>query len=75
MTAALIALLVGVGGMTLITTVCAVVFWIGAVFCLRRMAKADPIMTKVWLRSIKQQDFSRANASVWRIQSRFRGER
>ena len=73
MTAALIALLVGIGGMTLITTVCAVVFWIGAVFCLRRMAKADPIMTKVWLRSIKQQDFYPAKASVWRIQGGFQG--
>ena len=66
MTSALIALLVGVGGMTLVSALCAAVFWISAIFVLRRMAKADPIMSKVWLRSIRQQDFYSAKASRWR---------
>jgi len=66
MTSALIALLVGVGGMTWISALCAAVFWLGAIFVLRRMAKADPLMSKVWLRSIKQQDFYSAKASRWR---------
>jgi type IV secretion system protein VirB3/type IV secretion system protein VirB4 len=57
MTAALIALLVGVGGLTAVSAVSAITFWIIAVFVLRRTAKADPVMSKVWLRHIKQQDF------------------
>jgi type IV secretion system protein VirB3/type IV secretion system protein VirB4 len=66
MTAALIALLVGVGGLTAISAISAISFWIIAVFALRRMAKADPIMSKVWLRHIKQQEFYPAKASCWR---------
>ena len=64
--ATLIALLVGVGGLTAVSIVSAVVFWIVAVFVLRRMAKADPIMSRVWLRHIKQQEFYPAKASRWR---------
>ena len=66
MTAALIALLVGVGGLTAISAIAAVSFWIIAVFALRRMAKADPVMSRVWLRHIRQQDFYPARASHWR---------
>ena len=66
MTAALIALLVGVGGLTVISALAAASFWIIAVFALRRMAKADPVMSRVWLRHIKQQDFYPARASRWR---------
>jgi type IV secretion system protein VirB3/type IV secretion system protein VirB4 len=66
MTSALIALLVGVGGLTAVSAVAAVSFWLVAVFALRRMAKADPVMSRVWLRHIKQQDFYPAKASRWR---------
>ena len=66
MTAALIAFLVGVGGMTAISAIAAVTFWLVAVFALRRMPKADPIMCRVWLRHIKQQDYYHAKASRWR---------
>jgi type IV secretion system protein VirB3/type IV secretion system protein VirB4 len=66
MTAALIALLVGVGGLTVISAIAAASFWIIAVFALRRMAKADPVMSRVWLRHIRQQDFYPAKASRWR---------
>ena len=67
MTSALIALLVGVGGLTAVSAIAAVAFWLVAVFALRRMAKADPIMSRVWLRHIKQQDFYPAKASRWRL--------
>ena len=63
---ALIALLVGVGGLTIISGVSAVLFWLVSVFALRRMAKADPMMSRVWMRHIKQQDFYPAKASRWR---------
>ena len=66
MTSALIALLVGVGGLTVVCIVSAAVFWLVALFALRRMAKADPIMSRVWLRHIKQQEFYPAKASRWR---------
>ena len=66
MTAGLVALLVGVGGLTVLSGVSAVVFWMVVVFALRRMAKADPIMSRVWLRHIKQQDFYRAKFGRWR---------
>ena len=66
MTSALIALLVGVGGLTAVSIVSAVIFWLVALFALRRMAKADPIMSRVWLRHIKQQEYYPAKASRWR---------
>ena len=66
MTTALIALLVGVGGLTAVSIVSAAGFWILSVFVFRRMAKADPIMSRVWLRHIKQQEFHPAKASRWR---------
>jgi type IV secretion system protein VirB3/type IV secretion system protein VirB4 len=66
MTSALIALLVGVGGLTAVSAIAAVTFWLVAVFALRRMAKADPVMSRVWLRHIKQQDYYPAKASRWR---------
>lgn len=66
MTAGLVALLVGIGGLTVLSGVSAVVFWLAAVFALRRMAKADPIMSRVWLRHIKQQDFYAAKPGRWR---------
>lgn len=72
MTSALIALLVGIGGLTLLSGVVAAVFWIVAVFVLRRMAKADPIMGKVWMRHVKQNDFYSAKASRWRPLGGFR---
>ena len=72
MTSALIALLVGVGGLTAVSIVSAAALWIMAVFALRRMAKADPIMSKVWLRHVKQQEFYPAKASRWRVTGGFK---
>lgn len=72
MSSALIALLVGVGGLTLISGITAMVFWLAAIFVLRRMAKADPLMSKVWMRHVRQQDFYNAKASRWRPQGGFK---
>ncbi|MCD7984334.1 MAG: VirB3 family type IV secretion system protein [Desulfovibrio sp.] len=66
MGSALIALLVGIGGVTVISGIAAFVFWIAAIFVLRRMARADPLMSKVWMRHVKQQVFYSAKASRWR---------
>ncbi len=74
MTSALIALLVGVGGLTVVSGVSALIFWIIALLALRRMAKADPVMSKVWLRHIKQQEFYPAKASRWRPEGGFKAK-
>jgi type IV secretion system protein VirB3/type IV secretion system protein VirB4 len=72
MFSALIAFLVGVGGMTGISAASAALFWLSAVFVLRLMAKTDPQMSKVWMRHIRQQDFYSARSSRWRRQGGFR---
>lgn len=66
MSSALIAFLVGVGGLTLISFVSALVFWISSIFFLRQMAKADPLMSQVWRRHIHKQTYYPAQARVWR---------
>lgn len=66
MFSALIALLVGVGGMKFISFVTAGIFWLCAIFVLRSMAKADPQMYRVWMRHIKQIKYYSARSSAWR---------
>ncbi len=66
MISALIALLVGVGGMTMISALSAFIFWVIALFFLRRMAKIDPLMSKVFMLHIKQQAFYSSKSSIWR---------
>ncbi|MCI7568957.1 MAG: conjugal transfer protein TrbD [Desulfovibrio sp.] len=59
---ALAALLVGIGGMSLVSAGTAIVFWFSAIWVLRRMARADPMMSKVWLRHVRQQVFYSARS-------------
>lgn len=66
MLSALLAMLVGVGGMSWSSSIVAVAFWLVALFVLRRMAKADPCMSKVWMTHVKQQDFYPARSKPWR---------
>ena len=42
-----------------------VAFYFGMVFVFRRMAKADPAMTKVWRRHISYRHFYRARSPYW----------
>ncbi len=62
----LIALLVGFGGLSLLSGFTGVCFWLTAICALRRMAKADPVMSKVWLRHIKMRHSYVARSSIWR---------
>lgn len=66
LSSALICFLVGVGGLTVISFLAAGLVWLLSVFVLRNMAKADPLMSKVWLRHIKQQDYYPAHSRIWR---------
>lgn len=72
MISALITLLVGIGGMTLVSGITAFIFWIIAIFALRYMAKVDPMMSKVWMRHIKQKIFYPAKSSAWRTLEGFK---
>lgn len=59
---ALAALLVGIGGLSLVSAGTAIVFWFCAIWALRRMARADPMMSKIWLRHVRQQVFYSARS-------------
>ncbi|UWU19523.1 conjugal transfer protein TrbD (plasmid) [Rhizobium sullae] len=41
-------------------------FWLVAVAALRMMAKADPLMRRVYLRHVSYKSFYRATPSPWR---------
>lgn len=66
MIASLIAGLVGVGGLTLSSGLLAFAFWSICIFVLRLMAKADPLMSRIWRRHIHQQDYYSARTPIWR---------
>ena len=68
MCAALMAIITGIVGAVraaFITVFIALAFYFGMVFVFRRMAKADPAMTKVWRRHISYRHFYRARSPYW----------
>ena len=72
MFSALIAFLVGVGGMTIVAGLSALGFWLCSIAVLRLMAKHDPLMSKVWARHIGQQEYYPARASRWKLAGGFK---
>lgn len=66
MLSALVAFMLAMSGLTLVGIISALIFWVFAIFGLRKMAKHDPIMSKVFLRHIKQQGYYSAKSSHWR---------
>jgi type IV secretory pathway TrbD component len=68
MTCALFAMLTAMSGMSFASCVAGGVFWLISLFVLRRMAKADPQMSGIWLRHIYQQSFYPARSTPWVIQ-------
>lgn len=62
----LFCFLAGLANMTILAGVIVFFVWIFAIVSLRKMAKADPLMSKVYLLHIKYQDFYTAKSSVWR---------
>lgn len=63
--AGLLAVIIFMAGMSKSAAVIALVLWFGSVAAFRRMAKADPQMSKVWMRHIRQQDYYPAHSSPW----------
>lgn len=53
-------------GQSLTTMILGPFIWFVSVFFLRRMAKADPHMSKVFTRHIRQQAFYPAKSRPWR---------
>lgn len=62
----LVAFLVGLGGLTFLSALVALVFYVVGLVLARRLAKHDPLMSKVWMRHIKMQIFYPAKAGIWR---------
>jgi type IV secretion system protein VirB3/type IV secretion system protein VirB4 len=67
MTSALFAMLTGASGMSILSWAIGGAVYFIALFALRRMAKADPYMSKVWLRHIVQQKFYPARSTPWTV--------
>jgi type IV secretion system protein VirB3/type IV secretion system protein VirB4 len=72
MTSAMFAMLTGASGMSFLAWTIGGLFWLIALFALRRMAKADPCMSKIWLRHLTQQNFYSARSTAWAVEKRKR---
>ncbi len=44
-------------------------FWFVCIFALRRMAKADPMMSRVWGRYMQYQSVYSARSSCWAVRA------
>lgn len=66
---ALACFMVAVAGMNKIGALVAVLLYISGIFILRKLAKVDPMMCRVWLRHSSQQPFYPAKASIWSVGS------
>lgn len=64
--AAVVALLVALGGQTVLSLTAALFWWFLALYCLQRMGKRDTYMSQVFSRHVKQQDFYPARSTAWR---------
>jgi len=72
MCSALFAILTGTSGAAsgqFMTIGLALAFYFGAVILFRRLAKADPAMTKVWRRHIAYRHFYAAGSPYWNLKS------
>ncbi|WP_245549587.1 conjugal transfer protein TrbD [Maridesulfovibrio hydrothermalis] len=65
MLSALIALVLGVGGMTIPSGLAGLTFWTISLFIFQKMAKEDQQMFQIWLRHRKQQDYYPARSTPW----------
>lgn len=63
--AGVLTVIIFVNGMSLSGTILALIVWFASLTALRRMARADPMMSKVWMRHIRQQAYYPAHSSPW----------
>ena len=68
MCAALLSIITGIIGVVeraWLTAILAVVFYFAVVYVFRQMAKADPVMTRVWRRFVSYRSYYRARSPYW----------
>jgi type IV secretion system protein VirB3/type IV secretion system protein VirB4 len=69
MLSTLLSLITGVVGavsFSWVVVLASILFWSGSIWMFRRMAKADPLMTRIWLERIGySQNYYPAGTSVW----------
>lgn len=53
-------------GQTFLTVLAGVFIWTFSVFFLRKMAKRDPHMSKIFVRHIRQQSYYPSRSKPWR---------
>jgi len=68
LTAGLLSFTIVFVGMSIPTTIVGIALWVTSLFVLRRMAAADPSMSKVYLRHIRYSAFYFARSKPWRKQ-------
>ncbi|MEJ2481134.1 MAG: conjugal transfer protein TrbD [Acidihalobacter sp.] len=56
-----------IAAMNSVATLIGVVLWLACVYGLRRMAKADPVMSKVYLRQLRYGDYYGPFSRPWRV--------
>jgi type IV secretion system protein VirB3 len=56
-----------IAAMNSVATLIGVVLWLACVYGLRRMAKADPAMSKVYLRQLRYGDYYGPFSRPWRV--------
>ncbi|MDD4937243.1 MAG: conjugal transfer protein TrbD [Acidiphilium sp.] len=56
-----------VAAMNLVATVIGVGLWLACVYGLRKMAKADPVMSKVYMRQLRFRDYYAPFSRPWRV--------
>lgn len=61
-----LAAAVGITSQTLVAIVFSAAFWIVAAWGLRRMARADPMMSKVYMRQLRYRAYYAHRSRPWR---------
>lgn len=56
-----------VAAMNWFATIIGLILWFACVYGLRQMAKADPHMSKVYLRQLKYQNYYASFSRPWRV--------
>lgn len=56
-----------VSAMNMVATLIGVTLWVICLYGLRQMAKADPLMSKVYLRQLRYRDYYGPFSRPWRV--------
>lgn len=56
-----------IAAMNVVATVIGMGLWLVCVYGLRKMAKADPVMSKVYMRQLRFRDYYAPFSRPWRV--------